>query len=285
MKGSFSMERKATTIVFGCGKGGVGKTTSCVCMSHILSKHGRNVLIIDTDHQGNASKEYGYFEDVTSEQSLSSYLSNFCQSPRKDQRPHAKDYIRGTEFENINIITGDPRLQSDELLSAITSLEVKMSINPFIILIQQIKSLGIYDFIMVDTHPSMDVIVTSTFQAADWILVPTTVTDNSLDGATNTAYFIDDLRDAGRDVKLAGVFFTMVNNRTELSRVNMAAAKETRFKECKVFESVISQAEDIKKAENMMRPASAAYPSCKAVKQYEDLTREVVFTIGEARSI
>ena len=45
------MNHKATTIVYGCGKGGVGKTTSCVVMGHLLGKQGKKVLIIDADHR------------------------------------------------------------------------------------------------------------------------------------------------------------------------------------------------------------------------------------------
>ena len=38
------MNHKATTIVYGCGKGGVGKTTSCVVMGHLLGKQGKKKL-------------------------------------------------------------------------------------------------------------------------------------------------------------------------------------------------------------------------------------------------
>lgn len=273
-----------TTIVFGCGKGGVGKTTSCVCMGHLLGKRGNKVLIVDTDHQGNASKEYGYFEDSMTQKGLFDYLYLFCLNPRRDDRPNIQDYIKKTVFKNIDIITGDPRLQNDELEAAITSLETKRKLDPINILITQLKSLNLYDYILIDTHPDMGIIVTSAFQASDWVLVPTTVSDNALDGAINTVYFVEDLQDAGCNVKLAGVFFSMVNMRTELARVNIAAAKRDRFKEGDVLETIIQASEDIKKAENSMRPASEAYPTCRAVKNYEKLLTEVVNKIGKETS-
>lgn len=281
MKGVCFMEHNATTIVFGCGKGGVAKTTSCVIMAHLLGKRGHKVLMIDADHQGNASKGYGFFEDTTSDKSLFNYLIDFCRNPKRDTRPNASNYIRNTSYKNIDIITGDPRLQNDELEAAITSLEIKMKIDPLNILISQIKELDKYDYVLIDSRPDMGIVVTSIFQASDWVLVPTTISDNALDGATNTVYFVEDLMDAGCRVKLAGVFFTMVDTRTELFKVNIPSAKENRFKDGDVLDTIIVQAEQIRKAENLMKPASDVYPTCAAVKKYDKLLDEVVNKIGK----
>lgn len=276
------MEHKATAIVFGCGKGGVGKTTSCVVLGHLLSKRGKKVLIIDADHQGNASKGFGFFEDVNASESLYNYLIDFKNNPRRDVRPHVSKYIRNTGFKNIDIITGDPRLQDDEMESGITTLEIRNKINPMEIMINQIKELDVYDYIFIDSRPDMGVVVTSVFQTSDWVLVPTTITDNALDGATNTVYFVEDLQDAGCKIKLAGVFFTIVDTRTELAKVNIPGARQNRFKEGDVLNTIIVQSEQVRKAENLMRPASDAYPTCNAVKNYTKLLDEVVAKIGEA---
>lgn len=274
------MSHKATAIVYGCGKGGVGKTTSCVIMGHLLGKQGNKVLIIDADHQGNASKSFGFFEDVNSSNGLFNYLIDFKNNPRRDSRPNVINYIRNTNFENIDIITGDPRLQDDEMESGITTLEIRNKLNPLEIMINQIKELDKYDYILIDSRPDMGVVVTSVFQAADYALVPTTITDNALDGATNTVYFIEDLQDAGCKIKLAGVFFTIVDMRTELAKVNIPSAKQNRFKQGDVLDTIIVQSEQVRKAENLMRPASDAYPTCNAVKNYTKLLAEVVKKIG-----
>lgn len=274
------MSHKATAIVYGCGKGGVGKTTSCVIMGHLLGKQGKKVLIIDADHQGNASKSFGFFEDVSSSNGLFNYLIDFKNNPRRASRPNAINYIRNTNFKNIDIITGDPRLQNDEMESGITTLEIRNKINPLEIMIDQVKNLDKYDYILIDSRPDMGVVVTSIFQAADYALVPTTITDNALDGATNTVYFIEDLQDAGCKIKLAGVFFTIVDRRTELAKVNIPSAKQNRFKQGDVLDTIIVQSEQVRKAENLMRPASDAYPTCNAVKNYAKLLAEVVKKIG-----
>ena len=106
------------------------------------------------------------------------------------------------------------------------------------------------------------------------------ITDNALDGATNTVYFIEDLQDAGCKIKLAGVFFTIVDTRTELAKVNIPSAKQNRFKPGDVLNTIIVQSEQVRKAENLMRPASDAYPTCNAVKNYAKLLAEVVNKIG-----
>ena len=274
------MNHKATTIVYGCGKGGVGKTTSCVVMGHLLGKQGKKVLIIDADHQGNASKSFGFFEDVNTENCLYNYLMNFKNSPRRDSRPNAADYIRNTGFKNIDIITGDPRLQNDEMEAGITVLEIRNKINPLEVMLNQIKDMDKYDYVLIDSRPDMGVVVTSVFQASDYALVPTTITDNALDGATNTVYFMEDLQEGGCKIKLAGVFFTIVDTRTELAKVNIPSAKQNRFKPGDVLNTIIVQSEQVRKAENLMRPASDAYPTCNAVKNYAKLLAEVVNKIG-----
>ena len=73
----------------------------------------------------------------------------------------------------------------------------------------------------------------------------------------------------------------MVDTRTELFKVNIPSAKENRFKDGDVLDTIIVQAEQIRKAENLMKPASDAYPACAAVKKYDKLLDEVVNKIGK----
>lgn len=263
-------------------KGGVAKTTSCASLAFLLGKQDKKVLVIDADMQGNLTK---IFEHSRGERrGLADYLNDFHDRFKKQNptSPDVTEYIRPSYYKNVDVICGDVRL-SGSVEDFVKTVTAEYD-NPMLYLIDDIKNLNIYDYIFIDTAPSMSIIVSNFILASDWALVPTDVDVQGIEGATKVASFIK-MRMAKKTptpiAKLAGVFFTRVDQRTSMGK-NLSAFKTEIFDPLgiKSFESFIPQSADVPTAIANQKPVVDMYPVAKASKKYAALLEEVVTIIG-----
>ena len=157
------------TISIICQKGGVGKTTTVVNLANIFSKNGYKTLIIDLDPQGN----------------VSTYL-NFDKNNK--------------EFTNsIDLLEGVTKLTLAELnpkLSIIPSNKEIARYNEGKIVggsrIRKIKKQGLFhgfDFIFIDTPPTMSSLVQEGIAASDYYLIPTKPEFLAIEGVAQAMNF------------------------------------------------------------------------------------------------
>lgn len=165
------------SITFGTLKGGVGKTMLCFNIGGILSQLGYRVLIIDGDLQGNLTNNIGI--DRTRENLTTLYdVYNVEQTP-----PTPEELVFSVPNEklpNLDLIPGSIFLHKAELkLSAISGREqiFKSYIEDHRNFFDQ------YDYLLIDTNPSMSIVNQNAFVASDAILLVSDVSMNSLEGA------------------------------------------------------------------------------------------------------
>ncbi len=141
------------TISIICQKGGVGKTTTVVNLSSIFSKKGYKTLIIDLDPQGN----------------VSTYL-NFDKNT--DTITTSIDLLEGVK--NLN-----PGILNEKLSIVPSNKEILRHSEEKIIggsKISKLKKRGIFngfDFIFIDTPPTMSSLVQEGIAASDYYIIPT----------------------------------------------------------------------------------------------------------------
>ena len=128
-------------------KGGVGKTTTSINIAAILAKKGFKTLIIDLDTQSHIQFGLGIKKPL---KGIHSALHN---------KEPLNDYIQKTKFENLffipadmNIDTSDLDIKDDELKKSLDNLD--------------------FDYCIIDTPPTNDVILKSAMIASDYVLVP-----------------------------------------------------------------------------------------------------------------
>lgn len=163
-------------VTFGTLKGGVGKTMLCFNVSGILSQLGYNVLIIDSDLQGNLTNNIGI--DRTQDFPTLYDVYNIDMTP-----PPAEALVirqPNPMLPNLDMIAGSIFLHKAELkISTIAGreqiLKNYMEDNQ--------KFFSHYDYILVDTNPSMSIINQNAFVCSDVILLISDVSLNALEGA------------------------------------------------------------------------------------------------------
>jgi len=168
----------ANIITFLNVKGGVGKTTICFNLAHALKIVGdKRVLLVDMDHQENLSGRA-----IKNRQEKKNSAYNLIS----DEDVDAINCIYDSRVPNTKVIPGDIELQR-----AIKDLDP--STNPAIMntLKEKLKPVeDSYDYILIDTHPTLDILSTMSLLASDYYCVPVKPEPDSLVGVSITDSYL-----------------------------------------------------------------------------------------------
>ncbi len=193
------------TLAIANQKGGVGKTTSSINLSAALAAKGKRVLLIDLDPQANATSGIGHEPD--GEASMYLPLLGEC---------HISEKIIPSRLENLSIIPSGMDLAGVEIELA----RMDDHLTRFRSILAESGQHDQFDYCILDTPPSLGVLMTSALAAADEILIPLQCEWFGLEGLAKIAQVIDQIRDSGAnpDLILEGILMTMYDSRTNLSR-------------------------------------------------------------------
>lgn len=189
-------------------KGGVAKTVSAINIAHILAvMHGKRVLLIDNDKQGNTSKFFGLYDPEW--EGLAELLT--------DKKMDVDNVIRKTAYEGLDVITANMNL-----LRANKEILMDVSRPQQTRLRKKIESVkGRYDYVIIDNAPDINMTVVNALVASDDVLVPIKVDQFSFDGLEQIIDQIDDVSEFNSDIRFAGCFVTMFQR----SSVNQQGAE------------------------------------------------------------
>ena len=191
-------------------KGGVSKTTSTASIGACLAMKGKKVLLIDLDGQANLTLYY-----VPNENDID--LCVFDSLVSGEPLP-----IRNIR-ENLDLVPSSLEMASAEI--ALTNLLAREQLLTN--LLEPIKEN--YDYILIDCPPSLGIVTTNAFLAADEIIVPMTPELLPLKGMRMLDNFISTLQRVKPSVCLKGVFTTRFNHRNLNKAVENAV--RTRYKD------------------------------------------------------
>lgn len=164
-------------ITLGTLKGGVGKTMLSFNIGGILSEKDKKVLIIDNDLQGNLTNNIGV--DRTNPLLKTTYDIYNTET----NQPHPKDIVLkapNNALPNLDLIAGSIFLHRAELkLGAVAGREwiLKNYLEDYPDFFEQ------YDYVIIDTNPSMGIVNQNAFTASDSIILVSDVSMNALEGA------------------------------------------------------------------------------------------------------
>jgi len=243
-------------IVFANQKGGVAKTTTTLNLAVAFKEQGFRVLVIDLDPQGNLTMSQGMNPDSI-ERSMFDVLvhrlpiSEIIHVAEVDVAVSSID-LAGAELALSSMIGRERALEK-------SLLEVRDT----------------YDFIMIDTPPSLGLLTINAFVAATGVIVPVQCEYLSLRGLVQLENTLAMVREnLNPDVKIEGILPTMFDRRTLHSREAVEILEEN-FGDL-VFKTRIRKT--VRYAEAPVKGSSVLKydPSGTAAEAYRELAKEVL---------
>lgn len=243
-------------------KGGVGKTTSAINIAYYLAKQGKKTLLIDFDPQGNASSGLG-IDKQTLERTMVDVLMG---------QTDLETVIVPTEHKHLFLAPTTPHLAN-------TEVELAQAERRFSRLKQAIEKVEGYDFILIDSPPSLSLLTVNGLIAARYVLLPVQAEFYALEGLGQLLETMKLVRKSmNPTLDLLGVLPTMVDNRTTLSgQVHEEIKKHFPGK---VFKTVIPRNIRLAEAPSHGLPIGAYDKFSKGARAYKAVAKEVTERVG-----
>ena len=240
-------------------KGGVGKTTTSINLAVYLAAFGKYVLLVDLDPQANATSGIG-IEHKALERGLYEVLSG---------ETDLRSIIHQHDLDGLKIAPA-----TNALAGASVEL-VPLPRREFRLLdvIDQVRHE--FDYIIIDSPPSLGLLTINGLVAADEILIPVQAEYFALEGLgqlMNTIGLIQE--NIKPEVKVLGAVLTMYDGRQKLSEQVMHELYQ--YFPDKIFRSVIPRNVRLTEAPSYGKSILHYDPDSKGAKAYERLAREVL---------
>ena len=237
-------------------KGGVAKTTSTVNLGAALKELGKRVLVVDLDPQSNLTMSFGV-DPETVEKSMYDVLVH---------RVPIDEVIHRRE---VDIAVGSIDLAGAELaLSSAIGRERALE-KAFMAIKKE------YDYILIDTPPSLGLLTINAFTASDGVIVPVQCEYLSLRGLVQLEATLEMIREnLNRGVAIEGILPTMLDKRTVHAREALDLLHAS-FGDL-VFTTRIRKSVKLAEAPVQGGSVLAYEPECGAAMAYRSLAEEVI---------
>ncbi len=240
-------------------KGGVGKTTTAVNLAASLASMGKKVLLIDVDPQGNTTSGLGV-DKRRCEQTVYDCLVGGVPMD---------EVIVPTAYDNLFVCPSNIDLSGAEIdLISVMGREnqLKNSIKPI---------REDYDFIFIDTPPSLGLITINTLTAADSVIIPIQCEFYALEGVSQLTNTIRRVKEAlNPNIVIEGILLTMYDSRTNLSIQVVDEVK--KFFPGKVYKTIIPRNVRLSEAPGFGQPIIYYDNGSKGAEGYISLARELL---------
>ena len=240
-------------------KGGVGKTTTAINLGACLAQESKRVLVVDIDPQGNATSGFGINGN---DQRQSTYEVLIGQA-------EIQQAIMPTALSTLDLMPAGQRLSGAEVeLVGMMARETRLKTC-------LAKVRDEYDYILIDSPPSLGLLTINSLTASDSVLIPLQCEYLALEGLTQLIGAIRLVQDhLNPALRIEGVLLTMFDARLNLSQ--QVADEARKFFAERVYKTVIPRNVRLSEAPSFGKPIVLYDPHSSGAESYRELAREVL---------
>jgi chromosome partitioning protein len=247
------------TIVIANQKGGVGKTTTTINLAASLALAEKDILVIDTDPQGNLTSGLGISRDDLQKSLYDIYTGKFP----------IEDVIIETSVPHLHIVPSNIDLLGVEVELVQREGREKILLNA----IARIKDN--YRYIFIDCPPSLGLLTLNGLVAADSVIVPVQCEYYSLEGLGLLSRTLKLVRGSfNPSLDIEGILLTMFDARNTLS--HQVAEEVRKFFREKVYHTLIPRNVSLGEAPSHGKPAILYDARSKGAQSYLSLAKEML---------
>ena len=240
-------------------KGGIGKTTTAVNIAYDLAEMGRRVLLIDTDGQCNSTDTCrARVEGVATLYDL------------LFEHENAEECIQ--HMEKLDVIASDKLLKNPETKFPDDATRLFTMRDAC----EEIREQ--YDFIVIDTPPSLGCMLSNALTFADEVVIPVTCDRYGMEGINDLYVTINATKKyTNWNLRVTGVLLNKYKERTTLCReISNGLPEVLKMFDTTVFDTKVRECEDCKKAQSARMSVQAYNSSCSTAKDYWRVCEEII---------
>ena len=249
--------------MIGAMKGGVGKSVSVFNLAYSLQKRGKKVLAVDFDPQANLTTCFGA-EDVDVA------IGDLMMAVIEDEElPEREEYI--WERNGVDFIPSSIQLSAVE-----AKLRLEMGTEKMLAtILEPLK--GDYDYILIDTSPSLGALNINAMATADEVIVTVNPQLLAMMGLQDFLKSVKKIKSRlNEKLNVAGILLTMCDARTILCKTITEQVAETFQGQIRIFESKIPNTVKVGESVYYSEPLIEYAPDSNACRAYNKLAGEVI---------
>lgn len=256
---------KTTVIAFANNKGGSGKTTTCSNVGCAMAMQGKKVLLIDGDMQLNLTisffDEEKAYEYAQGEKNIYRAI--------KDEND-LSDYIVETGIENLDIIPSTSLMSSIEFdLFAKWQREGVLKKC-----LERVRARGYYDYILIDSPPTLGGWVMNVMCASDFVIVPVEASPWGLFGLANMFEFCEKAKTISPRLQVLGIAITKADERKKYFKQTLETLRD--LEGTTLFENYVRVDSAVEWAQDNSKPVVAFKKTSRSAIEYTNLTKEII---------
>lgn len=260
---------KTTVIAFANNKGGSGKTTTCSNIGCAMALSGKKVLLIDGDMQMNLTLSF-FNEDRALE--LARNGKNLYTAIKEEK--DLTDYVIPTGYDGLDIIPSSSLMSSIEF-DLFTKWQREIILKKCL---EPIRARGYYDYILIDSPPTLGGWVMNIMCASDFVLIPVEASPWGLFGLANMFEFCDSVRMIAPKLTILGIAITKADERKNYFKQTLDTLRETDA--ARLFDTYVRVDSAVEWAQDNSMPVVAYKKNSRSAVEYTELAKEIMKYAG-----